>query len=365
MSRGKRVTPPLGRLRVRVLRALVRALLALPPGVQVRLSGRPPVQLDGDTLAPSIQLMLRLLELTERGGEALETLTPTQAREDRRRTADTFGAREPRVTEVRDLDIGEPGQPLPARHYAPPGGARPLILFFHGGGFVFGDLDTHDGVCRTLALHAGAHVLAVDYRLAPEDPFPAAVQDAHRALRWARAHAGELGADPASVAVAGDSAGGNIAAVTCQVAAAAGEPQPVLQLLIYPVTEFGSTRRSRELFGDGFFLTNASMDWFDSQYLGDEAARARDPYASPLLAESLAGLAPAIVATAAFDPLRDEGEAYAAALRDAGVPVVARRFSGLVHGFASQAGIDRCCREALLELAGAARAMLAVADARA
>jgi acetyl esterase len=201
----------------------------------------------------------------------------------------------------------------------------------------------------------------VDYRLAPEHPFPAATEDAHAALGWARAHAAELGADPACVAVAGDSAGGNLAAVACQAARDAGEPQPVLQLLIYPVTRFGSRYPSRELFGDGFFLTNARMDWFDSHYLGDERASRDDPRASPLLAERFDGLAPAIVATAAFDPLRDEGEAYARALHDAGVPTLTRRFGGMIHGFVSAAGVSRDCREAVLELAGATRALLATA----
>ncbi|HEX5223978.1 MAG TPA: alpha/beta hydrolase [Solirubrobacteraceae bacterium] len=348
--------------RGRALRAIVRGLLALPPSVQLRLSGRPPVSIDGETLAPSTQLMLRLLELD--GEEDIATVTPEQTRAARRRSADLYGARETRIGRVRDVVIdGE--TPMAGRHYAPAaGGSEDLIVFFHGGGFVFGDLDTHDGVCRMLAAHVGAHVLAVDYRLAPEHPFPAAAEDAHAALRWARANAAQLGADPGRVAVAGDSAGGNLAAVACQAARAAGDPQPVLQLLIYPVTRFGSRYPSRELFGEGFFLTNSRMDWFDSHYLGGEQEHALDPRASPLLADSLQGLAPAIVATAAFDPLRDEGEAYAQALRDAGVPTVTRRFSGLVHGFVSAAGVSRDAREALLELAGATRALLATAGNR-
>jgi acetyl esterase len=330
--------------------------------VQLKLSGRPQVRIDGQALAPGTQLMLRLLELD--GEEDIATVTPEQTRAARRRSADLFGARERRLGPVRDVVI-DGDVPLPARHYAPPpGGGSELIVFFHGGGFVFGDLDTHDGLCRMLAAHVGVHVLAVDYRLAPEHPFPAAAEDAHAALRWARANAAALGADPARVAVAGDSAGGNLAAVACQAARAAGEPQPALQLLIYPVTRFGSSYPSRELFGDGFFLTNSRMEWFDSHYLGGDPQRALDPRASPLLSDGLAGLAPAIVATAAFDPLRDEGEAYAEALRDAGVPVLTRRFDGLIHGFVSAAGVSRDAREAVLELAGATRALLATTGNR-
>jgi acetyl esterase len=253
--------------------------------------------------------------------------------------------------------------PLRARHYAPSesGGPHPLLVYYHGGGFTYGDLDTHDGVCRILCRHAGVHILAVDYRLAPEHPFPAAVEDARAALRWAYANAGQLGADPGRIGVGGDSAGGNLAAVVSRLAARDGGPAPALQLLIYPATDFTSRHRSRELFGDGFLLTNAEMDWFETNYLGTGRAQASDPRASPLLAEDLSGLPPALVITAAFDPLRDEGEEYAKALRDAGSPATLRRFPGFVHGFIGAAGVSRTCRDALVEIAGATRAMLATA----
>jgi acetyl esterase len=235
-----------------------------------------------------------------------------------------------------------------------------LLVFFHGGGFVFGDLDTHDGVCRLLCRHAGAHLLAVDYRLAPEHPFPAAVEDARGALSWAWAHAHELGADPARLGVAGDSAGGNLAAVVSQLAARDGGPAPVLQLLIYPATDSTRRRRSRELFGEGLFLTDANMSWFEASYLGSVGdPNGHDPRASPLLASDLSGLAPALVVTAGLDPLRDEGEDYANALRAAGTPVALRRFPGFIHGFISAAGISRACRDAVIEVAGATRGMFA------
>jgi acetyl esterase len=306
-----------------------------------------------------MQLLLALFERREQ--RPLETLTPADARRERRRLAAVFAGKAAPIGSVSDLEI-DGGVPLRARHYAPAegGGPHPLLVFFHGGGFVFGDLDTHDGVCRLLCRHAGAHLLAVDYRLAPEHPFPAAVEDARGAFSWACAHAHELGADPARIGVAGDSAGGNLAAVASQLAARDGGPAPALQLLIYPATDSTCRRRSRELFGEGLFLTNAHMSWFEASYLGSVGgANGHDPRASPLLANDLSGLAPALVVTAGLDPLRDEGEDYAQALRAAGTPAALRRFPGFIHGFISAAGISRACRDALVEIAGATRGMFA------
>ena len=342
----------------RVQHRVVRALAGLPPGVQVRLSGKPPVQIDGDTLAPEIQLTLALL--ARRRAPRPETLSPGEARQLRRRLAAVYAGKPVAVGAVRELGI-DAGVPLRARHYAPcePGGPHPLLVYYHGGGFTYGDLDTHDGVCRILCRHAGAHVLAVDYRRAPEHRFPAAVEDARAALRWAHANASQLGASPRRIGVGGDSAGGNLAAVVSQLAARDGGPAPVLQLLIYPATDFTGRRRSRELFGEGFLLTNAEMDWFEANYLGAGSGQASDPRASPLLAEHLSGLAPAFVVTASFDPLRDEGEEYAKALQDAGTPATLRRFPGFSHAFIAAAGVSPSCRDALVEIAGATRAMLA------
>jgi acetyl esterase len=207
-------------------------------------------------------------------------------------------------------------------------------------------------------------VIAFDYRLSPEHPFPAAVDDAREALRWAQANAASLGADPARVGVAGDSAGGNLAAVVSQLASRDGGPAPSVQLLIYPVVDFTTRRRSRELFGEGFLLSNREMDWFEDNYLGPERAQAGDPRASPLLADDLSGLPPALIVTAAFDPLRDEGEEYARALRKAGTPVLLRRFPGLIHGFIGAVGVSRICQDAVVEIAGATRAMFAFPGAR-
>jgi acetyl esterase len=343
----------------RLTRGVVLALGALPPAAQVRLSGKPPVCVDGNVLAPEMQLTLSLL--ARRGELSTETLSPDEARRERRRRAAVFAGKPEPVGAVADLEI-EAEVPLRARHYAPleTGGADPVLVFFHGGGFTYGDLDTHDGVCRLLCRHAGAHVLAIDYRLAPEHPFPAAVEDARAALSWASAQAHELGADPGCVGVGGDSAGGNLAAVVSQLAARDGGPVPVLQLLIYPATDCTRRRRSRELFGEGFFLTSSEMDWFEANYLGSVGgANCHDPRASPLIAKDLSGLAPAIVVTAGFDPLRDEGEEYADAMRAAGTPTLLRRFPAFLHGFIGAAGVSRACRDAVVEIAGATRAMFA------
>ena len=335
----------------------VRTLASLPPGLQVRLSGREPVHLDGDTLAPEVQLSLSLLE--RRREPRPETLAPSQAREVRRRLAAVYSGKPAEIGGARDLYLD--GQ-LPARHYisGEPGASRPLLVYYHGGGFTYGDLETHDGICRLLCRHSGAHVLAIDYRLAPEHPFPAAVEDARAALRWAHAHAEELQADPDRIAVGGDSAGGNLAAVVSQLAAHDGGPPPFLQLLIYPVTDFTGRRPSKELFAEGFLLTNAEMDWFESNYFGSDRSRMSDPRASPLLAADLSGLAPALVVTAAFDPLRDEGEEYARALRAAGTPATLRRFPGFIHAFISAIGVSQACRDAFVEIAGATRLMFEV-----
>jgi acetyl esterase len=339
-----------------------QVLGALPPRVQVRLSGKPPVQIDGDTLAPEAQLLLAMLD--RRREPPLETLSPAEARQARGRLTAAYAGRPVPVDTVQDVEINGP-VPLKARHYAPPepGGPHPLLVYYHGGGFTYGDLDTHDGACRILCRHAGAHVLAIDYRLAPEHPFPAAVDDAWAALRWAFENADRLGADPGRVGVGGDSAGGNLAAVSSQIAAHDDGPAPALQLLIYPATDMTTRHRSRELFREGFLLTDPEMDWYTDNYLGTARAHAGDPRASPLVAENLSGLAPAFVVTAAFDPLRDEGEAYARALQAAGTPTTLRRFPGFIHGFINAAGVSRTARDALVEIAGVTRGMFEWCDA--
>ena len=210
---------------------------------------------------------------------------------------------------VSDLSIPGPAGPIPARHYRPAtSDPAPLVVFYHGGGWVIGDLDTHDALCRLTCRDAGVHVLSIDYRLAPEHPAPAAVDDAYAAFQWAYEHAADLGAIPGKVAVGGDSAGGNLAAVVSLLARDDEGGKPVLQWLIYPRTDFTAKTRSLSLFAEGFLLTKADMDWFEDQYLDGSGIEPTDPRISPLLAETLSGLPPALIATAGFDPLRDEGD---------------------------------------------------------
>lgn len=343
-----------------------RLMSALPAAAQRLLAGRPAgIRVDGLDLEPEMQL---ILALRKRLRPPLSSLSPGQARRQLRREALVHGGAPIEVGAVRDREIPGPAGALRVRHYAPPqveqvGGGQPapLLVYFHGGGFVVCDLDTHDPVCRFLCRHAGVHVLAVDYRLAPEEPFPAAVDDAMATFRWAAAHAVELGANPARIAVGGDSAGGNLAAVVSQLAHLEGAAQPALQLLLYPTVDRTQPWGSLDLFHEGFFLTRADIDWYQEQYTGTVGADLNDPRVSPRLREDLTGLPPALVITAGFDPLRDEAEAYAGQLRAAGVPVLVRRFDGLVHGFANMTAISRASRAAMVEVAASLRTALALA----
>jgi acetyl esterase len=260
---------------------------------------------------------------------------------------------------VRDVAIAGAAGTIPARLYRPSrDGTLSLLVYFHGGGWVIGNLEGYDNVCSDLAAEAGCAVLSIDYRLAPEHRFPAAADDCFAATAWARINAAALGIDPARLAVGGDSAGGNLAAVVALMARDRGGPPVRFQLLVYPVTCGRMDTPSYRDNAEGYLLTQAAMVWFWNHYTPHAADREL-PYAAPLRAADLGGLPPALVLTAEFDPLRDEGEAYAARLRAAGVPTTLRRYDGQIHGFFTMGALVDRARAALDETAAALRAALA------
>lgn len=333
-----------------------QALSALPPRVQVLLAGGAPVEIDGQRLAPDLQLVLAAQKRLGAPGLTHEDYREARARF-RRDNLLHRGKLEP-VASVRDLVVEGDTGPLRARHYVPEQpegdahqGARALMVYFHGGGFVLGDLDTHDGVCRALAHHSGVAVLSVEYRLAPEHRFPAAFDDSRAAFLWAVEHAEALGADPAGIGVGGDSAGANLAATVALATSRNKGPKAAFQLLMYPTIDRTRHWPSLDLFADGFVLTRQDITWFDAHYSMLEGGDPADPRVTPMRAKDLTGLPPAVVITAAFDPLRDEGEAYAAALEGAGNHTVLVRMPGLVHGFLNLAGVSPSCRQATIEIA--------------
>ncbi len=335
-----------------VLHHAASVACALPASIQRVIVGGPIVK-DGQTLDPEVALLMRLSERT--GRQLPRNASPAFVRAHQNKGARIAGGPSD-ATHAVDLTIEGPAGALPARHYASSEPNAPLLVFLHGGGFVFGDLDTHDAPCRVLRRHGGMHVLSVAYRLAPEHPFPAAVEDARAALRWAHENARRLGADPDRVGIGGDSAGANLSAVVAQLAARDGGPGPACQLLVYPAVDRRRRWPSLDLFADGFYLTREAIAWFHEQYAGAKGAESvPDAWLNPLAGEDLRGLARALVVTAGFDPLRDEGEAYATALRESGNDVTVRRFDSLVHGFLNMVGVSRVCREAVVEIAGATR----------
>ncbi len=306
---------------------------------------------------PPIQGMLSLLEAMQRPPLARGSVEAAR-RGFRMLTVDL---RRPEtivpVEAVEDTELPGPAGALPARIYRPAArGELPTIVFFHGGGWVLGDIDTHDNQCRTLCAQVEAVVVSIGYRLAPEAPFPAAVEDCMAATRWAAGHVAELGGDAERIAVAGDSAGGNLAAVVAQQARDAGGPALAAQLLIYPGVEFETRYPSEEENGEGYFLTREEMIWFADHYTGD--ADRTDPRLSPLRAADLSGLPPAVVTVGEYDPLRDQVEAYADALERAGVPVVRRHYDGLIHGFFDLTALSPACTGAVAELCADLRGLL-------
>ncbi|MBZ5736674.1 alpha/beta hydrolase [Nocardioides mangrovi] len=343
-------------LPLRLERAAIRGLVRLPRPLIERLGAGAPVNSDGERLAPEIALALAAMNRMP--GNDFSERTVEKARHQIDEEALTFAATYPPFAVEEDLVIPGPAGPIPATRYrARAGESRGLLVFFHGGGWVVGSRVSHDSPVRFLAQHAEVDVLSVDYRLAPEHPFPAAIEDARAAWDYAVAQAPAWGLDPAHIAIGGDSAGGNMTASLALLLR--GEPvQPTLQLLLFPATDLSEarlTRASLHEFADGFFLTRRQMDWYLERYLADPAD-ALDPRASPLLADDLAGAAPAYLAVAGFDPLRDDGLAYAQRLEECGVPVEVAREGDLIHAFINVTGLSPSAYDATLRAAHAVRA---------
>lgn len=285
-----------------------------------------------------------LIEQLDSGFPPVHTMTGAQARAVIKSRFVPPPQPEP-VHEVSDQKIGGPGGDIAVRVYRPDGAGLPILVFAHGGGWVFCDLDSHDGLCRDLANRIGAVVVSVDYRLAPEHPWPAAAEDVYAVVTWAADNASALGGDPARIVVGGDSAGGNLAAVTALMARDRNGPALAGQLLLYPVIAADFDTESYRLFGSGYYNPLEALQWYWDQYVPALADRAH-PYAAPLHGD-LHGLPPAVMVITGHDPLRDEGIAYARALRDAGVAVSECSYVGGVHGFMTMP---------MLDIAGRARA---------
>jgi acetyl esterase len=305
---------------------------------------------------PFAQRVIDLIK--EAGRPPYETLDPDMARQFYRAARHVLQPDPAPVAAVRDLTAPGPGGPIKLRLYrgagTRAGEALPALIYLHGGGWVIGDLETHDGVCRAIANAARCAVISVDYRLAPEHKFPAAVDDGIAATSWLAEQAEAIGIDPAKLAIGGDSAGATLAAVACLAARDRGAPRLRLQILIYPATDLAMTHASHRRFTSGLPLTHGTMAWFRDLYLR-EAADREDWRASPLRAPDLRALPPAFLLTAGFDPLCDEGDDYARRLREAGVAVVHRRYAQQIHGFLTMGRIIPAAHEAIAEIGAALR----------
>ncbi|MPZ62605.1 MAG: alpha/beta hydrolase fold domain-containing protein [Propionibacteriales bacterium] len=321
------------------------------PAALRRLVTGKPVELDGQTLDSDMAMILRLEKMA--GLPRVESLPLPAGRAALKQRALLVTGEHP-IGESRDLIVpGADGSELPARLYTPRGmhGSRPLLMFIHGGGYSYGDIDMYDGACRYLAERSGIRVLSISYRLAPEHRFPAGLDDCFAAYTWTQEHASTLGIGGSGrIAVGGDSAGGTLATGICRLAREAGVAQPALQVLIYPGTDASQRLPSHQLFGEGFWLTRGFMDRCEALYV-DPSVQLTDPRLSPLQARDLSGLASAYVVTAGFDPLRDEGEAYADRLAEHRGEVEKRRHPGLIHGFLNMVGASGSARAAVDEIA--------------
>jgi acetyl esterase len=314
-----------------------------------------------ERLHPEVRALLDMMDA--QGAPPIESQEPVAVRLSRAEPMKLLAGEPEPLGRVEDLLIPGPGGSLPIRVYATVSGAsendarRPGFIYFHGGGFVLGSLDSHDALCRALAKESGSVVVAVDYRLAPENKFPAAVEDTYAATQWVAANAARLGIDTQRLVVGGDSAGANLATISAIRCRNAGGPHLAAQVLIYPATNASSfDTASHRDFARGYFLTRGGLDWFIGHYL-PSSDLVHNPDVSPLLAQDLSGLPRALVITAEFDPLRDEGEAYAQRLRHAGVTVTVTRYPGMIHAFLSMAGVIADARKAIRQVADFTRAI--------
>ncbi|MFI4933441.1 MAG: alpha/beta hydrolase [Caulobacterales bacterium] len=336
-------------------RSILKGLLSLPRSVLRLISGGGVVYQGGRTLDPRLQFLAH----QGRSAPSLARLTPQVARTAAAEALRAVDGVTERGVSVEAVAIETPGGTIDARAYRPvdqhPG--APVMVYAHMGGGVIGDLETCHVFCSILARIARCAVLSIDYRLAPEHRFPAGLEDVIAAYRWARANAGRFGAPEGKAAIGGDSMGGAFAAVLCQEMKRLGEPQPALQFLIYPAVDVASETQSMTTYADAYPLSREVMEWFVGHYMGpgDDPA---DPRLSPIKATDLTGLAPAVIATAGFDPLVDQGEAYARRLKGAGTPVVYRCYDALAHAFTAFTGQVPCADTACREIAGLVREAL-------
>ncbi|WP_165837675.1 alpha/beta hydrolase [Zavarzinia aquatilis] len=336
---------------------LVTLLVRLPRRWLLWLSGSQPRQLEGKTLDAQVQFLMALAAKRP----TIDKLPLDAGRQMYRDMTYSFGGRKRQMSRVEERRAPGPAGDVPMRLYVPeglPAGPAPMLVFFHGGGFVIGDIPSYDLTCRYIADVARCQVLSVEYRLGPEHVYPAAIDDCVAAWRHISGNPADFGADPARIGVAGDSAGGHLSAVVCQQAKWYGLPLPCHQVLIYPVVDISRERPSHQTYGEGFLLTRDLMHWFMAKFLPDWVDRT-DPRVSPLLWQDKSGLPPATVVVAGFDPLQDEGRDYAEALKAAGVPVTLLSCDSLIHGFISMPGVVEAADKALQDICAETRKGLA------
>ncbi len=341
---------PRVKIRSTLERAAALALYKLPRPLLVKLSGGTRTVVDDGPLDEQIQILLFLA--AKLGRKNTESGSIAEARRALDSDAVLLGPPMAPLARVDDRVVRDDGRKVPVRIYVPRGVVNrrdaPALVYFHGGGFVLGSIASHELVCAEIADRVPCVVVSVDYSLAPESKFPIGIDDSLAAFRWVHAHAAELGIDAKRIAVGGDSAGGNVAAVLCHDLRDAGGPMPRFQLLIYPATDLSCSTRSHALFARGFLLEETTIQFYIDQYVRTRAD-IDDPRASPLKSKSFRGLPPAMVVTAGFDPLRDEGKAYADALAAAGVPVTYRNDGGMVHGYFALSGAVDVAKDAMSE----------------